>query len=198
MQPAITRTIGTDAQATLQDYMASDTHVFGNNLINQCPRVLQPHRRQPAGDQRPDQQRVRHQRAAQRPLGAGRGQHRHHRALRRRGRHRRHRRPRRPAAALRRSPQRVVPVRQRRHLGARAALGEAGPRRAQGAHVHRLREPPQRRLHVHAASTPATPRPTSCSGCRRSSAAPPPTPARTAAGGRMPATSRTNSARCRT
>ena len=35
MQPAITRTIGTDAQATLQDYMASDTHVFSNNLINQ-------------------------------------------------------------------------------------------------------------------------------------------------------------------
>ena len=35
VQPAITRTIGTDAQATLQDYMASDTHVFSNNLINQ-------------------------------------------------------------------------------------------------------------------------------------------------------------------
>ncbi len=35
VHPAITRTIGTDAQATLQDYMASDTHVFGNNLINQ-------------------------------------------------------------------------------------------------------------------------------------------------------------------
>ena len=35
VQPAITRAIGTDATATLQDFMASDSHVFGNNLINQ-------------------------------------------------------------------------------------------------------------------------------------------------------------------
>jgi hypothetical protein len=35
VQPAITRAIGTDARATLQDYMASDSHVFSNSLINQ-------------------------------------------------------------------------------------------------------------------------------------------------------------------
>lgn len=36
IQPAITRTIGTEARATLQDFMASDTLVFSSNAINQA------------------------------------------------------------------------------------------------------------------------------------------------------------------
>jgi outer membrane receptor protein involved in Fe transport len=36
VQPAITRPIGTDASATLQDVMVSDTHIFASNKINQA------------------------------------------------------------------------------------------------------------------------------------------------------------------
>ena len=36
VQPAITRAIGTDASATLQDFMVADTHVFAQNVINQA------------------------------------------------------------------------------------------------------------------------------------------------------------------
>jgi Carboxypeptidase regulatory-like domain/TonB dependent receptor/TonB-dependent Receptor Plug Domain len=36
VQPAITRPIGTDARATLQDFMLADTHVFRSNTINQA------------------------------------------------------------------------------------------------------------------------------------------------------------------
>ncbi|MQA28387.1 MAG: TonB-dependent receptor plug domain-containing protein [Luteitalea sp.] len=36
VQPAITRPIGTDARAALQDVMVSDTHVFASNRINQA------------------------------------------------------------------------------------------------------------------------------------------------------------------
>ena len=35
VQPAITRAIGTDATATLQDVMVADSHVFASNAINQ-------------------------------------------------------------------------------------------------------------------------------------------------------------------
>jgi hypothetical protein len=36
VQPAITRPIGTDAKATLQDFMLADTHVFSSSAINQA------------------------------------------------------------------------------------------------------------------------------------------------------------------
>jgi len=36
VQPALTRPIGTDAKATLQDFMLADTHVFSSSAINQA------------------------------------------------------------------------------------------------------------------------------------------------------------------
>ena len=69
-----------------------------------------------------------------------------------------------------------------------------GARRPQGAHAHRVHQPPERRLHLLAARSPATRSRTSCSALRRSSGRTTQQTIQDGAGWRTRATRRTSSA----
>ena len=94
VQPAITRAIGTDASATLQDFMVADTHVFAQNVINQARVSYNRIGANPQATSGLLNARLRHQRPAERALGDRPGQHRGDGPLRRHRRDRRHRRTR--------------------------------------------------------------------------------------------------------